>query len=131
MVVARNGQILPAALGSRMGICRPRRHRHSLFLGEEIGSGNANCANCGSRWDGTETAPVGSFAANRFGVHDMHGNLWEWVEDCYLNSYAGAPADGSPRTAGGCSDRVVRGGSWENEALFLRASYRSWGPPQT
>jgi formylglycine-generating enzyme required for sulfatase activity len=103
----------------------------AYFWGDEIGSGNANCANCSSKWDGAETAPVGSFPANRFGLHDMHGNLWEWVEDCYLNSYAEAPADGSPWTARGCSDRVVRGGSWENEALFLRSAYRSWGPPQT
>ena len=97
--------------------------------GEEIGSGNANCANCGSVWDGTQTAPVGSFAANPFGLHDMAGNVWEWVEDCYQNSYAGAPADGSAWTAGACSNRVARGGSWENDAPFLRAAYRSWGAP--
>ena len=61
------------------------------------------------------TAPVGSFAANRFGLHDMHGNVWEWVEDCWHESYRGAPPVGRAWTAGGdCGKRVLRGGSWSN-----------------
>src|SRR5262245_3850139 len=59
--------------------------------GDEIGKGNANCGGCGSQWDSKETAPVGSFAANAFGLHDMHGNLWEWVEDCFHEDYNGGP----------------------------------------
>ena len=63
------------------------------------------------------TLPVGSFAANAFGLHDVHGNVWEWVEDCWHFTYEGAPTDGSARVSGGtvdCRRRVVRGGSWYN-----------------
>lgn len=73
------------------------------------------------------TREVGSFAANRFGLHDMHGNVWEWVEDCYRDSYAGAPSDASQAvTSGGCSARVLRGGSWINDPQVLRAALRDW-----
>ena len=75
-----------------------------------------------------ETVPVGSFPANGFGLHDMHGNVWEWVEDCWHDSYASAPADGSARTTDvDCSGRVLRGGSWR--FIFpwdLRSAFRYW-----
>ena len=72
------------------------------------------------------TEPVGSFPANAYGVHDVHGNVWEWVEDCWHGSYAGAPADGRALTVGGdCSRRVLRGGSWVNGPQFLRSANRS------
>jgi formylglycine-generating enzyme required for sulfatase activity len=81
--------------------------------GDEIGNGNANCSGCGSQWaDERKTAPVGSFPANEFGLHDMNGNVWEWVEDCYPSNYDGAPTDGSALITRHCPDRVVRGGSW-------------------
>jgi formylglycine-generating enzyme required for sulfatase activity len=86
----------------------------------------ANCVGCGSQWDGKQTAPVGSFAANAFGLHDMVGNVWEWTEDCWNPNYQGAPADGSPWTSGDCSNRVVRGGSWIINPRLLRSANRSW-----
>jgi formylglycine-generating enzyme required for sulfatase activity len=74
----------------------------------------ANCERCGSQWDIKRTAPVGSFYPNKFGLYDMVGNVWEWVEDCNHNTYVLAPRDGSEWRAG-CAEnitRIVRGGSW-------------------
>lgn len=74
---------------------------------------------------GKQTAPVGSFQPNSFGVYDTVGNVWEWVEDCWHGSYAGAPGDGVAWTSDGdCSKRVLRGGSWINEPWNLRSTYR-------
>ena len=78
------------------------------------------------QWDGSQTAPVGSFQANAYGVHDMHGNVWEWVEDCRNASYAGAPSDGSAWRSGDCSRRVLRGGSWYDNPWLLRSANRYW-----
>ncbi len=80
--------------------------------GNEIGQGRANCDGCGSQWGGKKTAPVGAFGANAWGLHDMHGNVWEWVQDCWHASYRGAAADGSAWESGDCARRVLRGGSW-------------------
>jgi formylglycine-generating enzyme required for sulfatase activity len=93
--------------------------------GDEIGSGNANCKGCGSPWDGHETSPVGSFKPNAFALLDMQGNVFQWVEDCYQEGYAGAPTDGSARTSANCKRRVVRGGSWYDSPDFLRSANRS------
>jgi formylglycine-generating enzyme required for sulfatase activity len=69
------------------------------------------------------TAPVGSFKANAFGLHDMLGNVWEWVEDSYHDSYQGAPANGSA-WAGNGKKHVIRGGSWYDAPRFVRAAER-------
>jgi formylglycine-generating enzyme required for sulfatase activity len=95
------------------------------WWGEPIGSGYANCTACGSRWDGKEIAPVGSFPANPFGLYDMLGNVWQWVEDCWNEDYLGAPSDGSAWHAGDCGRRVMRGGSWSSLPVFLRSAARS------
>ena len=96
--------------------------------GDEIGKGKANCNGCGSVWDNKQTSPVDAFAANSFGLHDMHGNVWEWVQDCYQVSYDGAPSDGSAWTSGNCANRVRRGGSWGSDPRSLRSAYRDWLP---
>ena len=72
-----------------------------------------------------ETIEVGSFAPNAWGLYDMHGNVSEWVQDCYHYSYRGAPSDGSAWTTGECQYRVLRGGSWRDRAVSLRAAGRS------
>lgn len=70
-----------------------------------------------------ETAPVGSYAANAFGLHDMLGNVWEWVADCYV-AYANAPTDGSAASSADCKKRISRGGSWNVFPIWVTASYR-------
>ena len=96
--------------------------------GDNVGTNKANCSGCGSQWDNESTAPVGSFEANAFDLFDTAGNVWEWVEDCYHDSYEGAPADGRSWTSGDCSVRVLRGSSWYNKnrgALSINPARRS------
>jgi formylglycine-generating enzyme required for sulfatase activity len=70
------------------------------------------------------TAPVGSYQANAFGLHDMIGNAWEWTEDCWNSKYAGAPSEGNAWTSGECGLRVLRGGSWFDYPQGTRSAYR-------
>ena len=70
------------------------------------------------------TSPVASFTANAFGLYDMHGNAWEWTQDCWNGSYQGAPSDGTAWLSGNCSRRVLRGGSWNDVPNVLRSANR-------
>jgi len=70
------------------------------------------------------TAPVGRLRANSFGLYDMIGNVWEWTEDCYHDSYSGAPTDGEAWTSGRCDNRVLRGASWYYKPTLARSAYR-------
>lgn len=101
----------------------------AYFWGDDIGVSNADCHGCGSKWDNRETAPVGSFKPNAFGLYDTHGNVWEWVEDCYHVDYSGAPTDGSAWTTGDCSRRVRRGGAWGYIPRILRSADRGGDSP--
>jgi formylglycine-generating enzyme required for sulfatase activity len=73
---------------------------------------------------------VGSFAPNRFGLHDMHGNVAEWVQDCYENGYDDTPVDGSAHDPGKCSSRMHRGGSWNDVPRFIRSAHRGLSDPK-
>ncbi len=73
---------------------------------------------------GEATASVGSYKPNAFGLHDAHGNVWEWTEDCWNDSYKDAPEDGSAWTSGNCDRRVLRGGSWDDDPGSLRSADR-------
>ena len=97
------------------------------WWGDELGQNRANCAICGSQWDDDRTAPVGSFAPNVFGLYDVSGNVWEWVQDCLNRNYMGAPSDGRAWESGECNIyRMMRGGSWDYYDFELRPSSRDW-----
>ena len=99
---------------------------------ESVGGNNANCDGCGSKWDHKQPAPVGSFPPSRFGLYDMVGNTWEWVEDCLHDTYEGAPTDGSAWIEGGnCSNHVVRGGSYDTNVPIPLSMVRLWNPTGT
>lgn len=75
--------------------------------------------------------PVGQLLPNRFGIYDMSGNIYEWVADCWHDSYDGAPADGSVWTGGDCQRRVLRGGAWYYAAAYAGATYRNANTPSS
>jgi formylglycine-generating enzyme required for sulfatase activity len=95
------------------------------YWDEPIGRNHANCDGCGSRWDNRQTAPVRSFTANAFGLHDMLGNVEEWTCSEYKDHY-----DGREKK---CADRAsyysLRGGSWLNKPRFVRSARRNYGVP--
>jgi formylglycine-generating enzyme required for sulfatase activity len=112
---------------ARAGTTTPFSHGDAL---------SPNAANYDGSADGSgpsdsnrqTTMPVGSFPANGFGLHDMHGNVSEWVEDCWQDDYAPrTPTDGSAWIEGNCNGRVVRGGSWEDSQVELRSAARTGG----
>jgi formylglycine-generating enzyme required for sulfatase activity len=95
--------------------------------GAAIGRAQANCDGCGTEFDAKRSAPVGTFPANAFGVHDMLGNAWERLEDCWHETYMGGPADGRAWTiAGVCTQRITRGGAWLSDAPDVRSALRNW-----
>ena len=98
----------------------------AYWWGDGIGSNRANCNGSGSEWSGQQTAPVGSFEPNSWGLHDTVGNVWEWVQDPWHGNYEGAPSDGSVWEQGGSEPRVLRGGSWNVLLGNARASSRNY-----
>ncbi|MGV0034841.1 MAG: formylglycine-generating enzyme family protein [Candidatus Azotimanducaceae bacterium WSBS_2022_MAG_OTU7] len=108
---ARAGSTTKYSWGDSINCSQARYGHHSDYSGD-----------CGNE---RKTAVVGSFSANPFGLQDMHGNVYEWTQDCWNASYSGAPASGSAWTSGDCSRRVLRSGSWGFEPDYLRSAYRS------
>jgi formylglycine-generating enzyme required for sulfatase activity len=110
--VARAGTETPFHTGKRITTDQANFNGNATYIGWSKGAYRK------------QTVPVGSFGANQFGLHDVHGNVWEWVKDCWNGSYDGAPIDGSTWTAGDCTNRVLRGGSWLNAPRDFRSASR-------
>ena len=109
----------------------------AFWWGDSITTSQANYDGTATSYNGSPkgeyrqaTVPVSSFAPNPFGLHNVHGNAWEWVEDCFHDSYSGAPTDGSAWTTG-CSNnaRVLRGGSGDYDPAGLRSAIRGGFSP--
>ena len=75
------------------------------------------------------TMRVDSFRSNAWGLYNVHGNVWDWTDDCWNESNAGNPGDGTVRLTGDCTWRVARGGAWNYAPTYLRAAYRYWNLP--
>jgi formylglycine-generating enzyme required for sulfatase activity len=95
----------------------------AYWWGRDVGSRQANCRECNTG-DVQKTAPVGSYKPNAFGLYDTAGNAAEWIEDCWNDSYRGAPNNGSAWTSGQCRLRVLRGGAFDSQAKYLRSMAR-------
>ena len=96
--------------------------------GKQQKEGQAHCFGCAPDLRPSKPTKVGSFSANAFGLFDTAGNVAEWVADCYVPSYDGAPNDGSARDAENCTERVVRGGSYEQPPKSIRSARRDKWP---
>lgn len=96
----------------------------AFWWGNAAGDGHANCKNCGGDYNRKRPAVVDSFDANAFGLQGMSGSVWEWVADCWFDTYKGAPGDGSARDRKDCQSRVLRGGSWRNDVDYARSASR-------
>ena len=100
--------------------------------GDKLGVSEETRATWGGALTGKgATEPVGSFAANAFGLHDVHGNAMEWVQDCFEPDYRGAPVDGTSREQCASKRRVLRGGSWFDLEFAMRSASRAAEEPST
>lgn len=95
-----------------------------FWWGDKIGTGHANCKNCGGPWDRATPGVATAFPPNPFGLYGMNGGVWEWVSDCWNNSHEGAPADGRSRDQPDCREHVIRGGSWRDDATYVHSASR-------
>ena len=111
---ARAGSITKYAWGNSIN-CNKARY--------DGGEGSA-CYYKSSNGSYRGTKNVGAYSPNAFGLYDMHGNVWEWVQDCYQDSYAGAPRVNKAWESGDCAKRVLRGSSWDYSPYYLRSAHR-------
>jgi formylglycine-generating enzyme required for sulfatase activity len=112
---------------ARAGTTTPFAYGNTMSPGKADYNGSTGGSKS-SKLNRQKTLPVGGFRPNRFGLHDMHGNVSEWVEDCWHDEYnQNTPMDGSAWLDGDCGGRVVRGGSWEDSQAEIRSAARTGG----
>jgi len=95
------------------------------WWGNEMKKGYANCRDCGTKWSGIKSAPVGSFKPNPWGLYDLHGNLLEYVEDCWTKNHGTVPKNALPYLKSNCRSRVIKGGAWYYLPKASRSAYRT------
>ena len=120
---------------ARAGSETPFHTGNCLSTADANYDGNKPLENCPNEEYRGKAMPVGSSNPNEFGLYDMHGNVWEWTQDCWPASeseipaqanYAEAMQDASANLSGDCSLRVIRGGAWNTGASYSRSAYRDW-----
>jgi formylglycine-generating enzyme required for sulfatase activity/class 3 adenylate cyclase len=94
------------------------------WWGNAMKPGLADCKGCGGPHDAVQPVKIGALPANPFGLYDLGGGVAEWVEDCWHKDYRGAPADAAAWLGADCRERVLRGGSWRNDASYVRSASR-------
>ena len=117
--VTHHRQALSPLERNRARICHASWHRNGVLVGALFDPAQANS-------DALTTVLVHSFAANPWGLYQVHGNVYDWVEDCWNDNYDGAPSDGSAWTVGNCDGRVLRGGAFNRKPQNLRSAARLW-----
>ena len=113
---ARAGSTLDYSWGDELPLCVRAAYNGALF-------------DDGSSCSAKAPVNVGSFLPNAFGLYDMHGTVWEWVQDCYQDSYEGVPVDGSSLETCQDDNRVLRGGAYSSNPHYLRSANRNWTKP--
>jgi formylglycine-generating enzyme required for sulfatase activity len=96
----------------------------NYWWGDQLQMGMVNCKGCVDAYDSTQPLKVGSLKPNPYGLYDMGGDVDQWVEDCWHDSYQGAPVDGSPWLEEDCLSHVIRSGSWRNDPSYVRSASR-------
>ncbi len=114
---------------ARAGTATPFWWGSSISTDEANYDGRTAYAHSGKGEWRQRTVPVDSFRPNPWGLYGVHGNVWDWTEDCWNEANAGNPGDGSPQRTGDCTWRVVRGGAWNYPPRDLRAAHRYWNLP--
>jgi formylglycine-generating enzyme required for sulfatase activity/uncharacterized caspase-like protein len=96
------------------------------WWGDQPPNGKAACKGCGTDADANQPIKVGNFPPNGLGLNDMTGSVSQWVADCWVKDYQGAPRNGAARELPNCRQYVLRGGSWKNDAQYLRSASRDY-----
>jgi formylglycine-generating enzyme required for sulfatase activity len=97
-----------------------------FWWGNSLLPNKAACKGCGTDANAAQPVKVGAFAPNPLGLHDMAGGIAQWVADCWVKDYQGAPRNGAARELPNCRQRVLRGGSWKNDSSYMRSSSRDY-----